>query len=153
RSLGIPVVCVGIRHEAPPELAGQVQRFYWSRLGALGRMIRCFRREGVRRVVMAGKVHKATFMHQPWRVLSLLPDWRLVRFWYSRKHRDNRDDSLLLGLIDEFAAEGLRFESALDLCPELLVNAGILTRRNLSPRKATHIHFASHLPTEIDRLA
>src|SRR5439155_23158415 len=30
RTLGLPVVCVGIRHAAEPELAGVVQRFYWS---------------------------------------------------------------------------------------------------------------------------
>ena len=42
---------------------------------------------------------------------------------------DNRDDSVLLALIDEFADDGLRFDSALDFCPELLVKPGILTRR------------------------
>src|ERR671934_2004569 len=75
RALGIPVVCVGVRHEAPPELAGLVRRFYWSGVARLGRMIRCFRREGVEQVVMAGKITKAV-MHTPWRWLSLLPDWR-----------------------------------------------------------------------------
>ncbi len=87
RSLRIPVVCVGLRHEAAPELAGLVQRFYWAGVAQLGRMIRCFKREGVQRLVMAGKVKKAAFMHKPWRVLSLLPDWRMIRFWYRRSRR------------------------------------------------------------------
>jgi DUF1009 family protein len=52
RSLGIPVVCVGVRHEAPAELAGLVDRFYWAGVARLGRMIRCFKRAGVRRAVM-----------------------------------------------------------------------------------------------------
>src|SRR5689334_10727764 len=88
RSLGIPVVCVGIRHEAPAELAGLVSRFHWAGVAKLGRMIRCFRREGVRRVVMAGKIHK-TAMHAPWRFFRYWPDWRFVRFWLSRARRDN----------------------------------------------------------------
>ena len=152
RSLGRPVVCVGIRHEAPAHLAALARRFYWCRLAGLGRMIRCFKREGVSEVVMAGKIHKATFMHRPWRVLSLWPDWRLVRLWYNRSRRDNRDDALLLAVIDEFAAEGLRFTSALELCPELLVKAGLLTRRRTTDREEKDIAFGWELAKEMGRL-
>src|SRR5579859_242480 len=128
RSLGMPVVCVGIRHAADPDLAGHVDRFYWTGVARLGRMIRCFKKEGVRRVVMAGKVQKSV-IHSRWWLFRLWPDWRTLRFWFRRSRRDNRDDTQLLGLIDEFAADKLTFESALDLCPELLVQAGILTRQ------------------------
>ena len=55
RGLGIPVVCVGIRHEASPELAALVDRFYWSGVARMGRMIRCFRKSGVRQKVAAVK--------------------------------------------------------------------------------------------------
>src|SRR5262249_31753257 len=129
RSLGIPVVCVGLRYAADPRLAELVQRFDWAGVARLGRVIHCFKRAGVRRLVMAGKVEKAVFMHKPWRLFSLLPDWRMIRYWYGRGRRDNRDDSVLLNLIAEFAADGLRCESALELCPELLVRPGVLTRR------------------------
>jgi hypothetical protein len=152
RALGIPLVCVGIRHEAPGELSHLAQRFYWCRLGGLGRMIRCFRREGVRQVVMAGKIHKATFMHRPWRLFSLVPDWRFVRFWYNRARRDNRDDSLLLNVIAEFARDGVQVASALDLCPELLVNAGILTRNRPTDREFSDIDFGWSLAKEMGRL-
>ena len=135
RSLGHRVVCVGIRGEADPELAGKVDAFYWAGVARLGRMIRCFKREGVERVVMAGKIHKMQIMHQPWRFLRLYPDWRTIRFWYNRQRSSNGDDHLLLGIIDEFAADGLRVESALDICPELLVHTGILTRRPQRPPK------------------
>jgi DUF1009 family protein len=151
RGLGIPVVCVGIRHEAAPELAGLVERFYWAGVARLGRMIRCFQRAGVERVVMAGKIHKAV-MHQPWRWLSLLPDWRTLRYWYGRARADNKDDTLLLGLIGEFAADGLRFESALDLCPELLVPPGVLTRRKPTAGEEKDIAFGWELAKEMGRL-
>src|SRR5882724_10914595 len=81
RALGRRVVCVGIRGEADPVLAHKVDAFYWSGVAQLGRMIRCFRREGVQRLVLAGKIHKTSVMHRPWRVLRLWPDWRTVRFW------------------------------------------------------------------------
>lgn len=151
RSLGIPVVCVGIRGMAPPELAALSDRFYWAGVARLGRMIRCFRREGVRRVAMAGKVHKSV-MHTPWPILQLWPDWRTIRFWYYRARRDNRDDTLLLGVIAEFARDGIDFVSALDICPELLVNAGPLTRRGLSAREEADIAFGWDLAREMGRL-
>ncbi len=151
RSLGIGVVCVGIRELAAPELAGKVDRFYWAGVARLGRMIRCFRREGVRRVVMAGKVQKAALL-TPWLILRFLPDWRTIRFLFFHRRKDNKDDSLLLGVIDEFAADGIRFESALDLCPELLVNAGTLTKRPPTRSEEADITFGWELAKEMGRL-
>lgn len=142
RAVGRRVVCVGLKHEASAELQSLVDRFYWSGLGRLGRTIRCFRREGVRRIVMAGKVHKEHYLYRPWRMLALLPDWRGLCFWYRRRTRpDNRDDSLLLDVIDEFGRDGLTFESALDLCPELLVPSGVLTRRKPTADEEADIGF------------
>jgi DUF1009 family protein len=151
RSLGIPVVCVALRDEAAPELAGLVERCHWVGLGKLGRIIRCFKRDGVRHIVMAGKVQKKR-LHTPFRILRYWPDWRALSWWFLRRRRDNKDDSLLLSLIDEFAADGLTFASALDLCPELLVKAGILTRRGLSAREEADVAFGWELAKEMGRL-
>jgi DUF1009 family protein len=152
RAVGVPVVCVGLRGMASPELAGLTSRFYWARPAQLGRMVRCFKREGVRRAVMAGKVPKADILHRPWKVVSLWPDWRTVRFWFCRPRRDNRDDSLLLALIDEFARDDIHFESALDLCPELLVNPGVLTRRRPTAREEADVAFGWELARRMGAL-
>jgi len=152
RRLGIAVVCVGLRYEADPQLARLVERFHWVGVAQLGRMIRCFKRAGVRRLVMAGKVKKAGFMYKPWRLFSLLPDWHMIQFWYRRSRRDNRDDSVLLGVVAEFAADGLRCESALDLCPELLVHPGVLSRRKPTAREQGDIAFGWDLAKEMGRL-
>jgi DUF1009 family protein len=151
RRLGLSVACVGIRGEAAPELAGLVDRFYWAGVARLGRMIRLFKRERVQRVVMAGKIHKVA-LHTPWRVLRYLPDWRGLRFLYSRRRPDNRDDHLLLDVIAEFAADGLTFASALDLCPELLVGTGVLTRRPPTRSEEADIAFGWELAKEMGRL-
>jgi DUF1009 family protein len=152
RHLGRSVVCVGIRGEASPELAQLVRRFYWAGPARIGRVIRLFKREGVEQIVMAGKVHKADLLHQPWKLFRLMPDWRTLRFWYDRRRRDNRDDTLLLALIDEFARDGLRIDSALTLCPELLVRPGILTRRAPTAREESDIAFGWELAKEMGRL-
>lgn len=151
RQLGISVCCVGLKNEASPELAKIVDHFHWCGVAQLGRMIRCMKRDGVREAVMAGKVHKVV-MNSPWRVFQLLPDWRMIRFWYNRQRRDNRDDSILLGVIAEFAADGIIYKSALDLCPELLVKAGVLTRRKPSASEEKDIQFGWELAKEMGRL-
>ena len=38
------------------------------------------------------------------------------------------------GFIEEFGRDGLEFDSALNLCPELLVRSGVLTRRRPTTR-------------------
>ncbi|HKB41348.1 MAG TPA: UDP-2,3-diacylglucosamine diphosphatase LpxI [Gemmataceae bacterium] len=149
RRRGIPVVCVGIRHMADPVLQSLAHRFYWTGLAKLGRIIRCFKREGVCDLVMAGKVLKSA-MYTPWRILSLMPDWRTLRSWY-RARRDNRDDTLTYVVINEFAADGLRVGNPLDLCPELLVAAGLLTRRKPTAGEETDIRFGWDLAKEIGR--
>jgi DUF1009 family protein len=151
RSVGLSVVCVGVRHAADPELVGLVDRFYWTGVARLGRMIRCFKKENVQSVVMAGKVQKS-LMHLRWWILQLWPDWRTLRFLLSRARKDNKDDTMLLGMIDEFAAEGIRFESALDLCPELLVRPGVLTQRTPTPNEVADISFGWELAKEMGRL-
>jgi DUF1009 family protein len=140
-----------LRGFAEAELAGHVDQFHWCGVTHLGRMIRLFRREGVRRLVMAGKVWKGAIMHAPWRLWTFFPDWRMVRLWYSRR-ADNRDDTILLRFIEEFAKDGLCFESALDLCPELLVPHGLLTRRPLNAQEERDVAFGWNLAREMGRL-
>ncbi len=151
RSLNIPVVCLGIHYEASPELANIVHRFYWTGVARLGRMIRCCQKEGVKEIVMAGKVHK-TRMHTPMRILRLLPDWRFLKFWFDPKRKNNSDDSILLGIIGEFAKDGIMFTSALDLCPELLAKSGLLTKRAPTTQEQYDIQYGWDLAKEMGRL-
>ncbi len=152
RSVGLRVACVGLRDEADPCLAGLCESFHWCSPARMGRMIRLYQRAGVERIVMAGKVHKANIVHKPWKIFTLLPDWRTVVWWYFRRQRDNRDDSLLLSVIDEFARDGLIFDSALNLCPELLVNAGYLTQRKPTARELADIEFGWDLAKKMGEL-
>jgi DUF1009 family protein len=152
RSLGVPVVCVGIRGMADrAALEPHCHRFYWTRLAAMGRPIRCFKREHVRRWTMAGKVFKVQ-MFTTGRWVTMLPDWRMLRFWFFRKRADNADDNITRGIIAEFAREGLECTSALDLCPELLVRRGVLTRRAPTSREEADIEYGWRLAKEMGRL-
>lgn len=150
RKRGIEVVCVAIRDNAESALKQNVDRFHWTGVAQLGKMIRLFRKEAIECVVMAGKVHKSV-MYAPWRCLRLLPDWRFASMWLS-KLRDRRDDSILLSIIEEFRRDGIRFASALEICPELLVKEGVLTRRKPSHFEMDDVEFGWSIAKEMGRL-
>jgi DUF1009 family protein len=151
QELKIPVVCIGVAGMADPAVAAMSYRFHWLKRMAMGSIIRNFRREGVVRWTMAGKFHKH-ILFQPWKWLRLLPDFRAARFWLSRLRLDNKDDTLLTALIQEFRKDGLECVSALDLCPELLVRSGFLTRRQPTAREQADIEFGWILAREMGRL-
>jgi DUF1009 family protein len=151
RAQGYEIACVGIRYEAPEELKRLCASFETVGVSRLGGMIRSFKRRGVKRVVMAGKVTKSV-MYTPFRVVRLCPDLRMIRFWYRTLRDDHRDDSILLSVIAEFARDGIAFDSALDYCPELLVKDGVLTRRVPSAEERKDIAFGWRLAKEMGRL-
>ena len=148
---GYKVACLGIRYEAPGELRALCDTFDEVGVTKLGGMIRGFKRRGVTRLVMAGKVTKSV-MYTPLRVVRLWPDLRMVRFWHRTLRGDHRDDAILLSLIAEFECDGLTFDSALDYCPELLVKDGVLTRRAPTPQERKDIAFGWALAKEMGRL-
>jgi DUF1009 family protein len=151
RRQGLSVACVGIRYEASEELRALCDDFELVGVTRLGGMIRAFKSMGVEHIVMAGKVTK-NVMYTPWRIVRLMPDLRLLHLWYRTCRRDKKDDSILLGVIAEFARDGLTFGSALDYCPELLVKHGVLTRRGPSTAERADIEFGWNLAKEMGRL-
>jgi DUF1009 family protein len=148
---GLRIACVGIKYEASDELSSLCESFEIVGVAKLGAMIRAFQRQGVEKIVMAGKVTK-NVMYTPWRTLQLMPDWRTIVMWYRRGRKDNRDDSILLGVIAEFEMDGMTFASALDYCPELLVKDGILTRRAPTAAETKDVEFGWKLAKEMGRL-
>ena len=151
RDLGIPVVCVGIAGMADPALRDICTEYRPMRRLSMGHVMRTFHRGGVKRWAMAGKFHKHLAL-RPFRLVQFLPDWRLLRFWFIRKRRANNDDSVMLGLINEFRAVGLECVSPLDLCPELLVKEGLLTRRKPTAAEEQDIRIGWEAAKEMGRL-
>jgi DUF1009 family protein len=148
---GLKIACVGIKYEAPDELRSLCESFEVVGVAKLGAMIRAFQRRGAEKIVMAGKVTK-NVMYTPWRTIQLMPDWRTIVMWYRRGRADNRDDSILLGVIAEFERDGMTFASALDYCPELLVKDGVLTRRAPTAAEQKDVDFGWYLAKEMGRL-
>ncbi|WP_166819913.1 LpxI family protein [Thalassoroseus pseudoceratinae] len=151
RRQGLSVFAVGVVGMAPDELGEICDDFVTAPLGRIGKAIRLFKRAGIDRVVMAGKVEKTTLLAR-FRVLRHLPDWRTIHMIYNYAVKDRRDDTLLLAVIREFGRDGIHFDSALEYCPELLVKHGFLTQRKPTPAQWRDIKFGWELAKEMGRL-
>ncbi len=154
RRQGYRTYCLGIAGQADAALADLCDDFRWVGLAKLGAAIRYFKRHGISRATMAGKVHKK-ILFQPWLWLRLLPDLRMLRACaphFLTRRKDCRDDSLLKMVVDEFAAEGIQFAPATDFAPELLAPSGQHTCRSPSPWQWKDIRFGWRIAKELGRL-
>lgn len=133
RARGAEVVVAAIKEETFPEIESHgAAAVYWMSLGELGRLIDTFKREGVRRAIMAGQVkHKQIFS-------SIRPDWRLAKLLLSLGTRNT--NSLLGGVAKVLADEGITLEDSTSFLQPLLARAGVLTRR--PPTEAEQKDFA-----------
>jgi DUF1009 family protein len=151
RRQGHYVHCVGIAGMVSHELESVCDGFATTSLARLGKIIRLFRRARVDNIVMAGKIEKKALFH-PFRLIRLLPDWRTLHMWYRYAAENKKDDTIMLAIIREFERDDLKFKSALEFCPEILVKHGFLTRRKPSSQQWRDINFGWDMAKEIGRL-
>jgi UDP-2,3-diacylglucosamine hydrolase len=134
RAQGYEVVVAAIKEEAFPEIESQgAAAVHWLSLGELSRLIETFQREGVRHAIMAGQVrHKQIFS-------SIRPDWRLAKLLLSLTTRNT--DSLLGAVAKVLADEGITLEKSTWLLEPLLVQPGVLTKREPTEQERKNIDY------------
>lgn len=141
-------------HADAAALTPLAERYFEVGLARLGSAIRFFRRSGVQRAVMAGKIHKVRlFDRGAWR--QLIPDW--TTFWtffphFASRTRDRKDDTLILAVVGAFAKEGIVFEPATNYLPELLIPPGTLGRRSPTAAQQQDIAFGWQIAKELGRM-
>ncbi len=119
KSGGRAVVC-GFHGHTDPDLRAAADVFCLLRLGQFNKVLAFFRRQGVRRVCMAGAINKP-------RALDFRPDLRALRIVFSLRRKG--DDALLRAIIEDFEREGFTVVPASEFAPSLLCPAGRLSRR------------------------
>jgi len=134
RAQGFDVVVAAIQEETFPEIEScGATAIHWMSLGELSRLIATFKREGVRRAVMAGQVrHKQIFS-------SIRPDWRLAKLLLSLRSRNT--DALLGAVAKVLADEGIVLENSTTLLEPLLAKPGVLTKRAPSDEESKDIEY------------
>jgi len=118
---GVPVVALGIPGVTDPALESVAGALTWFKLGQIDAPIKALKEEGVRKVVMAGKVQHVSLFG------GVMPDWRAAKVLLGLK--DKRTDTILRAVVDEFAKDGLEFVSSALYLEHLLASAGPLTKR------------------------
>ncbi|MGA2992173.1 MAG: UDP-2,3-diacylglucosamine diphosphatase LpxI [Candidatus Korobacteraceae bacterium] len=144
RSRGYDVVIAAIKEEAFPEIEqhGAVA-VHWMSLGELSRLIETFRREGVTQAIMAGQVkHKQIFS-------SIRPDWKLAKLLLKLPTRNT--DSLIGGVAELLAEEGITLMNSTWLLQPLLACPGVLTRRQPSDQEQTNITYGRAVAHHVAR--
>ncbi|HEX6503445.1 MAG TPA: UDP-2,3-diacylglucosamine diphosphatase LpxI [Terriglobales bacterium] len=134
RAQGFEVVVAAIKEETFPEIESHgAAAIHWMSLGELSRLIDTFRREGVRRAVMAGQVkHKQIFS-------SIRPDWRLAKLLLSLRSRNT--DALLGAVAKVLGDEGIVLENSTAFLEPLLAKKGILTKRTPTEQENKNVEY------------
>ncbi len=153
KQAGFRVVVVGLRGACSDAVREAADVFYPAGIARLGRWIRVFRREGVSRAIMAGRVRKAQMLELPlWRqLLAYLPDWASIKVWFFAAS-DRRNDTLLAAVADEMSRKGVQLIDSTAYCPEALAGVGVMTRRGLSASQQLDADLGWKIAKEMGRL-
>jgi len=149
RARGMRIVAIALKGDAGPELARYVDQIHWTNVAKLGKWIRIFKRAGVQHAVMCGSIRKPNMYRHP---VSFFPDLRSVEMWHSKMLRSREDHTVLQHLAEEFENEGIKIESSVLYCPELLAPRGCLTPRLPTAREWADICFGWPLAKQLAAL-
>ena len=133
RARGVEVVVIALSDSIAQQLEPLTQHLYCFGAGQGNKIIRALKREGVRELVMIGKVSKA-LLFQRWRFDSRA--WRVLR-----RVSSFQDDALLLEIVREFESEGIRVVEPSRFVPDLCPPDGVMTRRRPGRREWQDIEY------------
>ncbi len=140
-------ICVGLRDQFDADLPGLCDEFRQAGIVQIGRWIRLLRKAGASEAVMVGRVAK-TRMHDPFRLIRQLPDWRAVNIWYRRLRHDRRNAALLAAVADELLHNGITLIDSTTYIPDHLATAGTMGSIEPGEKQRADIEFGWPLLTK-----
>ncbi|MEZ5306112.1 MAG: UDP-2,3-diacylglucosamine diphosphatase LpxI [Pyrinomonadaceae bacterium] len=141
---GQDLAVVAIKEETDPSLEPLASEFSWVGIGKLGRMLGFFRKAGVEKVIMAGQVKHVQLFS------GAVPDLKMARMLWNLPSRNT--DSLIGGIADEMAKEGIELIDSTFFVPDLLAAEGPITKRTPNKIELENIEYGLHVAGEIARL-
>jgi UDP-2,3-diacylglucosamine hydrolase len=130
RTLGLPVIAIGIKEEASPVIETLATKTYWISLGALGKLIDICKSEGITELMMAGQVKHASIFS------SIAPDWRLAKLLFTLKEKNT--EALIGG-------EGIHLVDSTLLLKPLLAGEGVLTKRKPNADEEKEVRYGRRI--------
>ncbi|OGQ94179.1 MAG: hypothetical protein A2521_05780 [Deltaproteobacteria bacterium RIFOXYD12_FULL_57_12] len=144
RRQGRRVVAVAHEGETSPDLAQEVDAFYWVKLGQLGKILKHFKQEAVRETVLLGSINKVNIFR------DVRPDLRGLSLW--GKIDSRQDDAILRAVAGELEKDGIRVAPSTEYLPELLFPQGILSKKKPDRGQAEDIRFGWRMARAVGEL-
>ncbi|MFC1867861.1 LpxI family protein [Thermodesulfobacteriota bacterium] len=141
---GFHVVAVAHQGETDPALSDSVDKIIWVKLGQLGKLISAFKKNGIRKALMAGTIAKQRMFG------NIRPDLKGLSF--ISKMAIFHDDGILRALADELAEEGIEIVSSTLYLPELLAPKGCLTNKKPGKGEEEDIQSGWKIAKELGRM-
>ncbi|MEQ1824384.1 MAG: UDP-2,3-diacylglucosamine diphosphatase LpxI [Pirellula sp.] len=155
REQGNTVVVAAVRQHASEEIEQIAHHVKWVGVCKLGGMQRYFVKHGVENVCMSGKLFKDRILFHGWGWLQHFPDWECARtmfpLFYSR-YTTTTDDSLLGAVVKSFSRRNIKTIPGTEYAPQLLAEAGVLTRRKPSATQIADIEFGWNIAKQMGGL-
>jgi UDP-2,3-diacylglucosamine hydrolase len=141
---GLDVVAIALSESIYGQLQPLVQRLHCFGAGQGNKIIEALKCEGVRDLVLIGKVSKDVLFRR-WRFDSRA--WRILR-----RAKSFQDDVLLTEIIREFESEGMRVVEPSHFLSDLCPKGGVLTRRRPTRREWQDIEYGFSAARNMGRL-
>ena len=143
KSPGVRLVLAAFENETRPELTGHVDVTEWLRVGQLGKLIKYFKREGVKEAVMVGQI-------APKNLFDLRPDIRTLMML--AKVPERNAETLFGAIADELAKEGIELLPATTFLEDHLPGAGHVFGTPFKERQLDDAAFGFRIAKETSRL-
>ena len=141
---GVDVAAIALSDPIYRQLQPLVQHLHCFSAGQGNKIIEALRREGVRDLVLIGKVSKDVLFRR-WRFDRRA--WRILR-----RAKSFQDDVLLTEIIHEFESEGMRVVEQSYFLPDLCPKEGVLTRRRPTRREWQDIEYGFSVARSVGQL-
>jgi UDP-2,3-diacylglucosamine hydrolase len=143
-SRGLDIVAIALSEPTYARLQPLVRRLHCFGPGQGNKIVAALKREGVRDLVLIGKVSKDVLFRR-WRFDSRA--WRVLR-----RAKSFQDDALLTEIIREFESEGMRVVEQAHFLPELCPKGGVLTRRRPTRREWEDVEYGFSVARSVGKL-
>ncbi len=144
RAQGVDLSVVAIKEETDPDIERHASDVTWVGIGQLGKMLSTFKRSGVEKAIMAGQVKHVQIFS------GSIPDVRMVKMLWNLPRRNT--DSLIGGVADELAKEGIELIDSTYFIQDQLASDGVLSKRKPTDDERQNIEYGLHIAHEIARL-
>ncbi len=144
RKAGITeIVMAAFTNETSEEVINLVDKHEVVRVGQLGRMIKFFRKNGVKQAIMAGQI-------TPGNLFDLRPDIRTLLLLGKLKRKNA--ESIFGAIADELLKDGIELLPATTFIEDALVGEGHCFGPPFSERQIGDAHFAMGLAKQVSAL-